>query len=105
MIIVYPGQANVLRMPIVAKAGLGPITAGTVRFYLKAQTGVYAGKWYQGSDATWQAAEAIAGAASNSGDSGWELSLGAGVWASWVHYSFYAKESGNLLFSSHNFRP
>jgi hypothetical protein len=68
-----PAQANVLRMPIVDRGSLDPITAGTVNFYLKAQTGAYAGKWYQGSDSTWQASESIAGAATNSGDSGWEL--------------------------------
>ena len=96
MMIVYPAQANVLRLPIAARADGEPITSGTVNFYLKALDGIFADKWYQGSDETWQTSEAIAGAATNSGDAGWELELPAAVWRANIHYSFYAKESGDL---------
>jgi len=96
MQIAYSGQANIVTHPLAAKASGDPITAGTVNFYLKAQSGDNAGKWYRGSDATWQAAEAVAGAATHSADGHWELSLGSAVWTSHVAYTSYAKESGDL---------
>jgi len=96
MQIVYTGQANVLSLPVVAKATGSAITSGTVNFYLKAQTGENAGKWYRGSDATWQSSESSAGAATHSSDGHWELSLASAVWTSNVSYTAYAKESGDL---------
>ena len=96
MQIVYTGQTNVIALPIVAKTNGDPITAGTVNFYLKALTGDNAGKWYRGSDQTWQASESIAGSATHGGDGHWELSLGYAVWTKDVHYLAYAKESGDL---------
>jgi uncharacterized phiE125 gp8 family phage protein len=96
MIIVYSGQTNVLRLTLAAKATGNPITAGTVNFYLKAQTGDDAAKWYKGATATWEASESIAGAATHSSDGHWELSLASAVWTSNVHYAVYAKESGDL---------
>ncbi len=96
MQIVYTGQANVLALPIVAKASGNPITTGTVNFYLVADTGTNAGKWYRGSDQTWQAAEALAGAASHKADGHWQLSLAAAVWTKDVAYKLYGKESGDL---------
>lgn len=96
MQIVYSGQANVLSLPLVAKATGGPITAGTVNFYLKAQTGDEAGNWYKGSDGTWANTEQIAGAASHNSDGHWELSLASAVWTSNVALVSYAKEDGDL---------
>lgn len=96
MQIVYSGQANVLTLPLVAKADGSAITAGTVNFYLKAQTGDEAAKWWRGSDSTWQVAEAIAGAATHSSDGHWELSLASVVWTNNVALLNYAKETGDL---------
>ncbi len=96
MQIVYTSQTNVIALPIVAKASGNPITAGTVNFYLRALTGANAGKWYRGSDQSWQAAESIAGAATHAADGHWELSLASAVWTKDVAYLAYAKESGNL---------
>ena len=93
---VLVGQANICELPLVAKATGGPITAGTVRFYLVAKDGTNAGKWYQGSDTSWQAAEAIAGAATHRADGHWHLSLPSAVWTRNVAYTLYAKESGDL---------
>jgi len=91
------GQANILSLPLVAKASGSPIITGTVNFYLKALDGINAGKWYRGSDTTWQAAEALAGAGTYSdGDGGWQLSLPSAVWTRNVAYRVYAKESGSL---------
>ncbi|MCK4783258.1 MAG: hypothetical protein KAV87_05870 [Desulfobacteraceae bacterium] len=90
------GQANILELPIVAKASGNPITDGTVNFYLREKDGPNTGKWYRGADQTWQAAEAIAGAATHSADGHWYLSLPSAVWARDIRYRLYAKESGNL---------
>ena len=96
MQIVYTEQANVVALPLVAKASGDPITAGTVNFYLQATNGDDAGKWYRGSDQSWQASESIAGASSHVADGHWELSLASTVWTKDVNYLAYAKESGNL---------
>lgn len=96
MQIVYTGQSNIIALPIVAKASGNPITSGTVNFYLRALTGDDAGKWYRGSDQSWQASESIAGAATHSADGHWELSLASGIWTKDVQYLAYAKESGDL---------
>lgn len=90
------GQANILELPIVAKASGNPITSGTVNFYLVDKDGPNAGKWYRGSDQTWQNSESIAGAATHRVDGHWYLSLPSAVWTRNVRYRLYAKESGNL---------
>jgi len=90
------GQANILSLPVVAKASGNPITAGTVNFYLVAKDGDNAGKWYRGADTSWQVAESIAGVATHRADGHWYLSLPSGVWTEGVRYALYAKESGNL---------
>lgn len=96
MLTVQPGQANELDFTLVKRADGAPITSGTVNFYLQANTGTNAAKWYRGSDATWQASEAIAGAASHLSDGHWELSLPAAVWVQGVNYYAYPKETGDL---------
>lgn len=96
MIIVYSGQANVLTLTLANRTTVVPITAGTVNFYLKALTGDDAGKWYKGSDGTWDAGEEIAGSATHTSDGHWELSLPSAVWTSNVAYENYAKETGDL---------
>lgn len=93
---VLVGQANIVSLPVVAKASGGPITSGTVRFYLIAEDGTNAGKWYRGSDTSWQATEAIAGTATHKADGHWRLSLPEAVWVKDVNYTLYAKESGDL---------
>jgi hypothetical protein len=90
------GQVNVLELPIVAKASGNPITSGTVTFYLVDKDGPNTGKWYRGSDQSWQSSESIAGAATHRVDGHWYLSLPAAVWTGNVRYRLYAKESGNL---------
>lgn len=93
------GQANILELPMVAKATGNPITSGTVNFYLRAKDGANAGKWYRGSDQSWQAAEAIAGAGTHSADGHWYLSFASAVWTRNVRYRLYAKENGDLHIS------
>lgn len=93
---VYTQQANVVRLPMCAKATGDPITTGTVNFYLIDDTGPNAGKWYRGSDQTWQASESIAGAASHDSDGHWKLSLPSAVWTANAQYMLYGKESGDL---------
>lgn len=96
MQIVYSGQTNKLVMKAVKKADGDPIESGTVNFYVKASTGDDAGKWYRGSDGTWQGAEALAGAGAPSKDGDWELELASSVWTSHVAYRVYIVESGDL---------
>jgi len=93
---VLVGQTNVVSLPLVAKADGTPITAGMVNFYLLAKDGDNAGKWYRGADTSWQAAEAIAGAATHRSDGHWYLSLPTAVWTKDVAYLLYAKEDGDL---------
>jgi hypothetical protein len=93
---VLVGQANVVVLPVVAKATGGPITLGTVNFYLVDEDGTNAGKWYRGSDTSWQAAESVAGVATHKADGHWRLSLPSAVWEQNVNYTLYAKESGDL---------
>lgn len=99
MLTALTGQANILELPIVAKASGNPIVAGTVNFYLVDKDGPNAGKWYQGVDQTWQAAEAIAGTATHRADGHWYLSFPSAVWSRNIRYRLYAKESGNLHIS------
>lgn len=96
MQIALTGQANILELPIVAKASGNPITAGTVNFYLVDKDGPNVGKWYRGADQSWQVAEAIAGAATHRADGHWHHSFPNAVWTRNVRYRLYAKESGNL---------
>lgn len=93
---VLVGQANIVELPIVAKASGDPITSGTVNFYLVDKDGPNTGKWYRGSDQSWQVAESIAGAATHRKDGHWYLSLPSAVWTRNVRYRLYAKESGDL---------
>lgn len=90
------GQANILELPLVAKQTGNPITSGTVNFYLVDKDGPNAGKWYRGSDQSWQAAEAIAGVATHRVDGHWYLSFPSAVWTRNVRYRLYAKEDGSL---------
>ena len=96
MLTALTGQANILELPIVAKGSGGPITAGTVNFYLVDKDGPNAGKWYKGEDQTWQVAESIAGEATHRADGHWYLSFPSAVWTRNIKYRLYAKESGNL---------
>lgn len=93
---VYSGQANKVTLPVAARASANPITAGTVHFYLVPDSGANAGKWYQGSNSSWQAAEAIAGAAAHKADGHWQLSIASTAWTPGVSYLLYAKEDGDL---------
>lgn len=93
---VYSGQANLLSLPVAAKASAGPITSGTVNFYLVPDSGTNAGKWFRGSDTSWQAAEAIAGAATHKADGHWQLSVPSGAWTAGISYLLYPKEDGDL---------
>lgn len=93
MQIAYPGQANEVSLPVVAKATGNPITSGTVNFYLK---DIETGKWFKGSDSSWQSSESLAGAATHESDGHWILSLVSAAWIDIHKYKLYAKESGNL---------
>lgn len=90
------GQANILELPLVAKASGNSITSGTVNFYLRDKDGPNVGKWYRGSDQTWQSAISIAGVATHSDDGHWYLSFPSAVWTKNIRYRLYAKESGSL---------
>ncbi len=71
-------QANILELPIVAKASGSAITSGTVNFYLVDKDGTNAGKWYRGADTSWQVVEAIAGVATHRVDfpvQGWSVEI------------------------------
>ncbi len=94
--LVYPGQANIVTIPVVARATVTPITAGTINFYLVALDGDNADKWWRGSDSSWQVAEAIAGAATHIADGHWKRSIPSAAWKIGVTYHLYVKESGDL---------
>jgi len=91
-----PAQANIRTAALIAVENGAPITTGTVNLYVRASTGTNAGKWFQGSDDTWQASEAIAGAMTHVADGHWEASIAAAAWIDGVEYLEYAKESGDL---------
>ena len=91
-----PAQANIRAHDLVKRADGDPITSGTVNLYVVALTGVNAGKWFRGSDQTWQAAEAIAVAGAHKGDGHWTGSVHADCWIAEVEYLEYARESGDL---------
>lgn len=96
MQIAFPGQANVLFLPLVAKADGTPITSGTVNFYLFALTGVNTGKWYRDSDDSWQAAEALCNTGIHVARGHWVISVSADAWTDEVQYLVYANENGDL---------
>ncbi len=96
MKIALVGQANILELPCVAKASGDPIITGTVNFYLVAKDGANAGKYYRGSDQTWQGSKALAGTATHRDEGHWYLSFPSAVWVKYVCYRLYAVESGSL---------
>ena len=77
MQLVKASQANTVSLPMAAKATGGPITSGAVNFYLIDRA---TGKWFRGSDGTWQVAESIAGAATHLADGHWDLDLPSAAW-------------------------
>ena len=83
-------------MPVVARASGDPITAGTVNFYLIADSGTNVGKWFKTSDNSWDAAEQVAGAGTHKADGTWQSSIDAEAWIDQASYTLYAKESGDL---------
>lgn len=99
MKIALTSQSNILELPVVAKASGDPIISGIVNFYLVDKDGPNAGKWYRGSDQTWQSSLAIAGAATHRVDGHWYLSFPSAVWTKDKRYRLVAKESGNLHIS------
>lgn len=91
-----PNQANTVALPLVAKASGGPITSGTVNFYLVALDGTNAGKWFKGAGSSWEVAESIAGAGTHKADGDWWVSLVTAAWTINIRYRLYAKEDGDL---------
>ena len=89
-----PGQSNVLPVTVMTAAGL-PITGAlTVNCYLKQTKGTHAGKWWQASDSTWSATEALAGTATVAGSHGtWEVTLATGAWENDATYWLEAYEA------------
>ncbi len=94
-----PGVANRIRYDLTDRSTGDPITSGTVNAYLQAMSGDNAGKWFRGSDATWQSSVSIAASATHDDDGHWWASIAAAAWVSGVRYSTYAKETGNLHIS------
>ena len=91
-----PGQVNALYGSVITRADGDPITSGTVNAYLVAIDGANAGKWFRGSDQSWQAAEAIAAVASHKGDAEWLAAVHADAWTANLRYRLYFKEDGDL---------
>ena len=96
MLTALMGQTNILELPLVAKASGNAIVGGTVNFYLVDKDGPNAGKYYRGSDQSWQVAESIAGVASHRNDGHWYHPFPSAVWTRNVRYRLYAKENGSL---------
>ena len=92
----FPDRTNKVTLPLVARADGSPITAGAVNFYLIDDDGPNAGKWFRGSDDSWQASEAIAGAGTHKADGHWQRTIEAVAWKNMTSYTLYAKESGDL---------
>ena len=90
---VLPNQVNEVSLPLVAKASGDPITAGTIYFYL---VNLNTGKWFRGSDNSWQVAQALAGVGTHRADGHWYVVLTAAAWIVNTRYKLYAKESGDL---------
>jgi len=93
---VYPAVANIVYLPIVAKASGNDITSGTVNFYLKALSGDNSGKWWKDSDSSWNATEQVAKVATHDSKAQWYASLKAAAWIQDVRYLLYGYESGGL---------
>lgn len=79
----YTGQPQLLSHNLVTAAGasLTSAAAATASFYIRCDSGVNAGKWYRGSDTSWQAARSIAGAGTYVSGSQWTISLPAATLA------------------------
>ena len=93
------GQANTITYDLTDRTSGDPLTAGTVNAYLVADEGVNAGKWFRGSDKTWQAAPAIAAECTHKDDGHWQAVIPTEAWISGVKYMSYAKETTNLHIS------
>lgn len=91
-----PGQANIRARDLVARADGSPITEGDVNYYLVANTGANAGKWFKTSDNTWSATEAVAAALAHKADGHWTGSVDTEAWIDGVEYVEYAKETTDL---------
>lgn len=99
---VYPGQANVVPVTILNKSADGVTDAGgvTASLYLQARDGSNAGKWYRGSDQTWQVAESIASVLAHKGRGRWWASLPEAVWEAGAAYEAYGiPSSGTFILS------
>jgi hypothetical protein len=93
------GQANRVRYDLTNRSTGAPITAGTVNAYLQAMSGSNSGKWFRGSDSSWQATAAIAAVAAHDDDGHWYATIATAAWTDGVRYSTYAKETGDLHIS------
>ena len=73
----YAGQPQILTHNLVTAAGFSLTSAGaaTASFYVRADSGANAGKWYRGSDTSWQSARSIAGAGTFVSGSQWSIAL------------------------------
>jgi ABC-type transporter Mla MlaB component len=91
-----PAVANIRFADLVKRADGSPITSGTVNFYVYCTTGSNAGKWFRGSDSSWQAAESVAGVMTHLSDGHWYVSLASGAWTAGDIVLEYAEESTNL---------
>jgi len=91
-----PGQANIITVDLINRSTGEPITAGTVIFYLKSLAGSQTGKWFRGSDNTWQAAEAGVGAASHESRGHWTCEIPASAWIANTRYEVYAVENTDI---------
>lgn len=96
MQVVLPDQANVVGLPLVARADGTPIITGVINFYL---VDLSTGKWFRGSDSSWQDVEALGGVGTHRADGHWYVSLVTAAWVLNKRYRLYAKESGNLHIS------
>jgi hypothetical protein len=96
MQVVIPGRANIVSYDVTAKSNGNPITVGTVNFYLVADTGTHAGRWFRASDSSWQAVKSSAGTGTFIDGAKWNCSIVAAAWEYGTSYSLYAEESGNL---------
>lgn len=93
---VCPAVANIVYLPIVAKASGNDITSGTINFYLKALSGDNSGKWWKDSNSSWNATEQVAKVATHDSKAQWYVSLKAAAWIQDVRYLLYGYESGGL---------
>lgn len=92
----YINQSNEVSLPLVAKATGDAITSGTINFYLK---DIDSGKWFRGSDGTFQTSEALAGEATHETDGHWILTVASAAWLTNHRYRLYAKITGSTQIS------